>query len=84
MTDTCARLLNPLDPAKAQTLVRLATLADRLGVPMLVVGAYARDINLWHIHGIETGRKTLDVDLTVQLPDWAAFASFSWDVGASP
>ena len=77
MTVTSVKLLNPIDPAKAQTLVRLATLAERLGVPMLMVGAYARDINFWHVHGIETARKTLDVDLTVQLANWAAFASFS-------
>ncbi len=77
MTGTSVKLLNPLDPAKAQTLVRLATLAERLKVPMLMVGAYARDINFWHFHGIETGRKTRDVDMTVQLPDWGAFASFS-------
>ncbi|MEI6165750.1 MAG: hypothetical protein WCS52_01005 [bacterium] len=41
MTVTSVKLLNPIDPAKAQTLVRLATLAERLGVPMLMVGAYA-------------------------------------------
>ena len=39
MTVTSVKLLNPIDPAKAQTLVRLSTLAERLGVPMLVVGA---------------------------------------------
>jgi len=77
MTDTSVKLLNPIDPAKAQTLVRLATLGESLGTPMLVVGAFARDINFWHIHGIETARKTRDVDLTVQLASWEAFASFS-------
>ncbi len=77
MTATSVRLSNPLEPAKAHTLVRLAALAERLKVPMLMVGAYARDINFWHLHGIETGRRTCDVDMTVQLPDWDAFAAFS-------
>lgn len=77
MTNTSVNLLNPIDPAKSQTLVRLATLGEILGIPMLVVGAFARDINFWHIHGIETARKTRDVDLTIQLESWAAFASFS-------
>ena len=77
MTATSVRLSNPLEPAKAHTLVRLAALAERLKVPMLMVGAYARDINFWHLHGIETGRRTRDVDMTVQLPDWDAFAAFS-------
>jgi predicted nucleotidyltransferase len=33
----------------------------------------ARDILLWHVHGIKTGRATADVDFAVAVKDWKQF-----------
>jgi predicted nucleotidyltransferase len=33
----------------------------------------ARDILLWHVHGIKTGRATLDVDFAVAVKGWKQF-----------
>ena len=75
MSVTSKQLLNPLDARKVETLLRVAHLAKQRGVPLLLVGAFARDVHLWHIHNIEITRSTADIDLSIQLPSWAAFES---------
>ena len=73
MVSTCVTLSNPISEKREQTLFRVATLAERLGVPALLCGAFARDVLFWHMHGIHTNRETMDVDICVQVQDWAAF-----------
>lgn len=45
--------------------------ADAL--PFFIAGATARDLILQHGFGIDTGRKTLDIDFAVQVKTWKAF-----------
>jgi predicted nucleotidyltransferase len=73
MTITSNQLSNPLDERKVETLLRVAPLANQRGVPLLLVGAFARDVHLWHIHNIEITRSTADIDLSIQLPSWDGF-----------
>lgn len=47
--------------------------ADRLGVPVFVVGAVARIILLENIHGLNAGRTTTDVDFAFALDNWEQF-----------
>ncbi len=47
--------------------------AAPLGVSLLIVGAFARDVHLLYGCGIPTQRKTADIDFALMLPDWAAF-----------
>ena len=42
----------------------------------LLVGAFARDVWFWHVHGIETARATEDIDITMEFPDWDGFTRF--------
>ena len=49
--------------------------ADALGAQFFLMGAAARDLMLLHAHGIETRRKTEDVDFAVMLQSWDAFAA---------
>jgi len=44
-----------------------------LGCDWFLTGALAREILLVHIHGCRPGRKTLDADFALSLPDWKAF-----------
>jgi predicted nucleotidyltransferase len=44
-----------------------------LGCDWFLTGALAREILLVHIHGCRPGRKTLDADFAVSLPDWKHF-----------
>lgn len=39
----------------------------------LVVGAYARDLLLHHVHGFDIERATSDVDFAVAVADWGQF-----------
>jgi predicted nucleotidyltransferase len=69
-----------LDLADKQELAFLAELrADvRTAAPdsrFLLVGAVARDLLLYHAHGIRATRATSDVDLALAVADWAEFGA---------
>ena len=42
----------------------------------MLVGAFARDVWFWHIHGVETQRATEDIDISMEFPDWPSFSRF--------
>lgn len=73
MTNSCVHLQRPIDAATVNVLARLAQTAKAQDVDVLLVGAFARDILFLHMHGIEPGRRTEDVDFSVQVRSWAAF-----------
>lgn len=55
-------------------LVRaLQSVAEPRGIDFFLMGAAARDLMLWHAHGIETGRMTEDADFAVMVRDWRSF-----------
>lgn len=60
-------------PRLNRCLVKLGSFSKRMDVSILLFGATARDILFSHMHGIESGRMTMDVDISVQLPDWDAY-----------
>src|SRR5437867_7356522 len=67
-----------LNLANKQDLIFLAELVVDLravapDVSVLLVGAVARDLLLFHAHGIRTGRATVDVDLALAVADWNDF-----------
>ncbi|MBL7076713.1 MAG: nucleotidyl transferase AbiEii/AbiGii toxin family protein [Kiritimatiellae bacterium] len=76
MTDTCIALLNPIEPERKSTLCRVAEVASGSGTPLLLCGAFARDVLFWNMHGIETRRETLDIDISVQITSWEAYERF--------
>jgi len=49
----------------------------RMRVPMFLVGAFARDLQFLHMYRIEPGRRTEDVDISIQLRDWEMFNAIS-------
>jgi predicted nucleotidyltransferase len=59
----------------ASIAAAVQSVAGPLGLTPLIAGAFARDLHLVYEHGIETGRKTEDVDFAISVPDWAAFGS---------
>ena len=66
--------LKPIDPLRAEVLALAQSTAQCVGLTLVLIGAMARDIWMEHLHGIETGRATRDVDLTVVVDSWDAFA----------
>lgn len=73
MMSTCTKFLNPIDPAKVVTLKRLYSVVDSMSGVLL--GAFARDLIFYHIHGIEVPRATKDIDICVQVATWSDFNS---------
>ncbi len=63
----------PVDPLTLGVISEIQLAANRLGVPVFVVGAVARIILLENIHGLSAGRTTTDVDFAFALDNWEQF-----------
>lgn len=63
----------PIDPLTLMVIREIQQAADRLGVPVFVVGAAARIILLENIHGLNPGRATTDVDFAFVVDHWEQF-----------
>lgn len=75
MTDTSLDFSQRPDLAlHAEVVGEIVRVAEPLGITPLIVGAFARDLHLHYGHGIETLRRTEDVDFALALPSWRAFA----------
>lgn len=76
MTDTSPILplevdeRRPLEPAAVALLQAVGTACARLDAAFVVAGATARDILMWHVHGIRPVRATRDVDVAVCAVSW--------------
>ena len=57
----------------AQVVRPLQAVAAPLGAGFFLMGAAARDVMLLHVYGIDTKRKTDDIDFGVMVQDWATF-----------
>ena len=70
--DLSAKLeLKPL----AEVVSPLQLEAAKLGAPLFLMGAAARDVMLLQVYGIDTQRLTEDMDFGVMVRDWAIFES---------
>ena len=57
----------------ARVVADVEAAAASVGVPVLIVGAFARDLHLRYRYDIPTRRETEDVDIALAMPDWASF-----------
>lgn len=77
MTDTSRRLSiradRPVDPVTGAILREVDTVMRRLEVSYRVVGATARDLLLFHVHGVRQSRATRDVDFAFAVSGWDEF-----------
>ncbi|MFT0172288.1 nucleotidyl transferase AbiEii/AbiGii toxin family protein [Paraburkholderia mimosarum] len=62
----------PVHPLTIALLADVTHACETLGAQFVLAGASARDIQLWHIHGIKAPVATRDVDIAV--------CAVSWDV----
>ena len=63
----------PIDRLTVAVMREIDALAHELELPYFVCGAMARDILLTHVHGINTGSETRDVDFGIAVSSWAQF-----------
>src|SRR4030043_2478243 len=73
MTSILFNLSGKIEKPVVDTLHILKKVADSLGIPFFVIGAFARDLILKHGYGIEPRRKTGDIDLGVEVASWEQF-----------
>jgi predicted nucleotidyltransferase len=66
-------LSEKIDNKIVEALRTIKNAADTLGISFFVVGASARDIIFYHCYGIEPPRRTIDIDLGVEIENWEMF-----------
>lgn len=67
------RLDRPVDPLTLAVMREVDALLRELHFSYFLCGAMARDILLQHVHGIQTGTATADVDFGVAVESWEQF-----------
>lgn len=71
MTVIYDALSNPINQGKTETLKRVYSVVG--AKPVVLLGAFARDLIFDHVHGIEVPRATMDIDTCVQMTSWEDF-----------
>jgi predicted nucleotidyltransferase len=61
----------PVDAWLLDILRRVDAAMRELGIDYFVGGALARDLILWHVFDMKTGRATRDVDLGICIDEWS-------------
>lgn len=64
-----------VDPLTVEVLRAVDTVLKNDGARYFLLGATARDLLLWNVHGQTIERATRDIDLAVMVSDWASFES---------
>lgn len=73
MINTFVNISGKLPAGLVELYQTICRVADGLGIPLLVVGAMARDLILVHGYGARIERGTRDVDFAINLPSWDDF-----------
>ncbi len=68
---------------EAQAIAAVSAVALPMEVPLLIVGAFARDLHVRYRFGKDPQRVTEDVDLAVAVPSWPAFHTLRQGLMAS-
>lgn len=58
---------------EARVIAAVSAIASTMDVPVLIVGAFARDLHIRTRFGMDPGRVTEDVDLAFAVPSWRVF-----------
>jgi predicted nucleotidyltransferase len=59
----------------ARVIADVQAVATALDVPVMITGAFARDLLIHYAHGINPTRQTEDVDFALAVADWPAFVN---------
>lgn len=67
-------LSGKIDRQTIDALAAVKRIADSLNIRFFIVGATARDLILKYCYGIESSRRTEDIDLGVEIANWDEFS----------
>lgn len=73
MTKPLLDLSGKIDPVFIDVCACVAHCANKLHIPYLVVGAFARDLVLHYGYNAPIQRATTDIDFAIQVPSWNTF-----------
>jgi predicted nucleotidyltransferase len=59
----------------AEVLADVQRVAVSLRTEVMIAGAFARDLNIFYAHGVDTHRESEDVDLGIAVADWDTFST---------
>lgn len=59
----------------ARVVADVQAVAAAMDVPIMITGAFARDLHIHYAHGIDTIRRTEDLDFALAVPDWPSFTN---------
>lgn len=72
-TMSAIKLIKPLDPIRIAILSEIQKASKALGFEIFMIGAMARIILLEHIHGLNAGRVSNDMDFAIATADWKTY-----------
>ncbi len=72
-TSTLLDLSGKIEPSVLNAIGAVASETSKLGIPLLLIGAAARDFLLLYGAGVPTARATKDVDLAVLVDSWPTY-----------
>ena len=73
MSDIWLNLRTAL-PEQSVAIIGLVTdAAEKLGIPIFIVGATARDIIFAHVFNVRIYRETTDIDFGIAVESWEQF-----------
>lgn len=81
---TAIHLKNPLPEEKQAVLIVMDRLARLTNLRYYVVGATARDILMYHLHGFPLKRASPDIDFAMAVESWPAFEALRAALLAEP
>jgi len=73
-------LSGKIDGFRIGVFEAISDVAGSSGVPIIIVGATARDMILYEGYGIDTGRATMDIDFGVRVSDWSGYEQIKADL----
>lgn len=74
------KLRNKLPDEFSNVLREVKTAADNLNIPVMIVGAIARDIFLYYIYDLPIRRATEDIDLAIAVGSWSEYKQLKNDL----
>jgi len=77
MKNVSLNLSNKIETRTLEILEDVYNTASKLNIEFFVVGATARDIIFEYRYNIETGRKTDDIDLGINIKTWNQYDTFT-------
>ena len=73
MTSTLINISGKIDKSAIELYSTINLVAGNLKIPIVVVGAAARDIIMHYVYGAKIRRATMDIDFGIQVQSWSDY-----------